>query len=134
MGFPWEMMMSYALLKLIHVSAVLLSYLLFLTRGIWMMRASAQLQQRWVKIMPHVIDTVLLASAIMLAVLIQQNPLTDAWLTAKVVGLLVYIGCGMVALRFGKTRTVKVGSWIMAQIVFFYIVLVALTKNPAILL
>lgn len=128
------MMMSYALLKLIHVSAVLLSYLLFLTRGIWMMRASAQLQQRWVKIMPHVIDTVLLASAIMLAVLIQQNPLTDAWLTAKVVGLLVYIGCGMVALRFGKTRTVKVGSWIMAQIVFFYIVLVALTKNPAILL
>lgn len=134
MGFPWEMMMSYALLKLIHVSAVLLSYLLFLTRGIWMMRASAQLQQRWVKIMPHVIDTVLLASAIMLAVLIQQNPLTDAWLTAKVVGLLVYIGCGMVALRFGKTRTVKVGSWIMAQVVFFYIVLVALTKNPAILL
>lgn len=134
MGFPWEMMMSYALLKLIHVSAVLLSYLLFLTRGIWMMRASTQLQQRWVKIMPHVIDTVLLASAIMLAVLIQQNPLTDAWLTAKVVGLLVYIGCGMVALRFGKTRTVKVGSWIMAQIVFFYIVLVALTKNPAILL
>lgn len=128
------MMMSYALLKLIHVSAVLLSYLLFLTRGIWMMRASAQLQQRWVKIMPHVIDTVLLASAIMLAVLIQQNPLTDAWLTAKVVGLLVYIGCGMVALRFGKTRTVKVGSWIMAQVVFFYIVLVALTKNPAILL
>ncbi len=128
------MMMSYALLKLIHVSAVLLSYLLFLTRGIWMMRASTQLQQRWVKIMPHVIDTVLLASAIMLAVLIQQNPLTDAWLTAKVVGLLVYIGCGMVALRFGKTRTVKVGSWIMAQIVFFYIVLVALTKNPAILL
>ncbi|MCO6427203.1 SirB2 family protein [Nitrosomonas communis] len=126
--------MSYALLKLIHVSAVLLSYLLFLTRGIWMMRASAQLQQRWVKIMPHVIDTVLLASAIMLAVLIQQNPLTDAWLTAKVVGLLVYIGCGMVALRFGKTRTVKVGSWIMAQVVFFYIVLVALTKNPAILL
>ena len=128
------MMMSYALLKLIHVSAVLLSYLLFLTRGIWMMRASTQLQQRWVKIMPHVIDTVLLASAIMLAVLIQQNPLTDAWLTAKVVGLLVYIGCGMVALRFGKTRTVKVGSWIMAQIVFFYIVLVALPKNPAILL
>lgn len=126
--------MSYTLLKLVHISSVMLSYLLFLTRGIWMMRASAQLQQRWVKIMPHVIDTVLLSSAIMLAILIQQNPLVDSWLTAKVVGLLIYIGLGMVALRFGKTRIVKVSAWIMAQLVFFYIVLVALTKNPAIFL
>lgn len=99
-----------------------------------MVRTSTRLQQRWVKIMPHVIDTVLLASAIMLAVLIQQNPLADSWLAAKVVGLLVYIGLGMIALRFGKTRTVRVGAWIMAQLVFFYIVLVALTKNPAVFL
>ncbi len=126
--------MSYTLLKLIHVSSVILSYLLFLTRGIWMIRASAQLQQRWVKIMPHIIDTVLLTSAITLAVLIQQYPLVDSWLTAKVAGLLLYIGLGMMALRFGKTRTIKVSAWIMAQIVFFYIVLVALTKNPAIFL
>jgi uncharacterized membrane protein SirB2 len=84
--------------------------------------------------MPHVIDTVLLSSAIMLAILIQQNPLVDSWLTAKVVGLLIYIGLGMVALRFGKTHIVKVSAWIMAQLVFFYIVLVALTKNPAIFL
>ncbi|WP_371113304.1 SirB2 family protein [Nitrosomonas sp. Nm33] len=134
MGFVWEMVMSYTLLKLIHVSSIMLSYLLFLMRGIWMIRASAQLQQRWIKIMPHVIDTVLLTSAITLAVLIQQNPLVDSWLTAKVAGLLLYIGLGMIALRFGKTRTIKVSAWIMAQIVFFYIVLVALTKNPAIFL
>lgn len=126
--------MSYTLLKLIHVSSVMLSYLLFLTRGVWMIRASAQLRQRWVKIMPHVIDTVLLVSAIMLAILIQQNPLVNSWLTAKIVGLLVYIGLGMVALRFGKTRAVKISAWIMAQITFIYIVLVALTKNPAIFL
>lgn len=126
--------MSYTLLKLIHVSSVILSYLLFLTRGVWMIRASAQLRQRWVKIMPHVIDTVLLVSAIMLAILIQQNPLVNSWLTAKIVGLLVYIGLGMVALRFGKTRVVKISAWIMAQITFIYIVLVALTKNPAIFL
>ncbi len=126
--------MSYTLLKLIHVSSVMLSYLLFLTRGVWMIRASAQLQQRWVKIMPHVIDTVLLVSAIMLAILIQQDPLVNSWLTAKIVGLLVYIGLGMVALRFGKTRAVKISAWIMAQITFIYIVLVALTKNPAIFL
>lgn len=126
--------MSYTVLKYIHVSSVIFSYLLFLTRGIWMMHSSAQLQQRWVKIIPHVIDTVLLTSAITLAVLIQQYPLADAWLTAKVAGLLLYIGLGITAFRFGKTYPIKVGAWIMAQIVFFYIVLVALTKNPTIFL
>lgn len=126
--------MSYTVLKFIHVSSVIFSYLLFLTRGIWMIHSSAQLQQRWVKIMPHVIDTVLLTSAITLAVLIQQYPLADAWLTAKVAGLLLYIGLGITAFRFGKTYPIKVGAWIMAQIVFFYIVLVALTKNPTIFL
>ena len=126
--------MSYTVLKMIHVSSVILSYLLFLTRGIWMMRSSAQLQQRWVKIMPHVIDTVLLTSAIVLAALIQQYPLVDSWLTAKVAGLLLYIGLGMTAFGFGKTYTIKVSAWIMAQIVFFYIILIALTKNPTIFL
>lgn len=128
------MVMTYTLLKLVHVSSVILSYLLFVARGIWMIRGSTQLQQRWVKIMPHIIDTVLLASAVMLVVLTQQNPLVDSWLTAKIVGLLVYIGLGLVALRLGKTRNVKISAWIVAQIVFFYIVLVALTKNPTIFL
>ncbi|HMY91216.1 MAG TPA: SirB2 family protein, partial [Nitrosomonas sp.] len=87
---------------------------------------------RWVKILPHVNDTVLLLSAIMLAITIQQNPLENSWLTAKVIGLLTYILLGMVALRFGKTRRTKITAWIMALMVFGYIVLVALTKNPTI--
>ncbi len=122
--------MSYALLKMIHVGSIILSYLLFITRGIWMMQDSANLQQRWVKILPHIIDTVLLTSAVALAVTLQQNPLSDSWLSAKVVGLLLYIFLGMVVMRFGKTRQTKIVAWIAAQCVFLYIVLVALTKSP----
>jgi len=122
--------MSYTLLKMIHVGSIIISYLLFLTRGIWMMRDSAKLQQRWVKVLPHVVDTVLLTSAIALAVLLQQDPLNNSWLSAKVVGLLLYICLGMVAMRFGKTRKTKIIAWIAAQCVFVYIVLVALTKSP----
>lgn len=124
--------MSYAALKMIHVSSVALSYLLFSLRSMWMMSGSAALRQRWVKIMPHVVDTVLLTSAIMLAVRIQQDPIHDSWLGAKVIGLLVYIGLGMTALRFGKSRQVKISACIAAHLVFFYIVLVAVTKNPLI--
>ena len=122
--------MSYALLKMIHVGSVIVSYLLFILRGIWMMQDSENLRQRWVRILPHVVDTILLTSAIALAMIIQQNPLSDSWLTAKVIGLLLYICLGMVAMRFGKTRQTKMIAWVAAQCVFIYIVLVALTKSP----
>lgn len=115
---------------MIHVSSVIFSYALFFLRGIWLIRDSVSLRQRWVKILPHVIDTVLLTSAILLAMTIQQSPLQDSWLTAKVAGLLLYIGLGMVAMRFGKTRRTKIIAWLAAQCVFIYIVLVAVTKSP----
>jgi len=122
--------MDYAVLKMIHVSSVILSFSLFFLRGIWLIQDSQNLHQRWIKILPHINDTVLLISAILLAVVIQQNPLDHAWLTAKISGLLVYIGLGMVAMRFGKTRKIRITSWIAALCVFAYIVLVALTKSP----
>lgn len=122
--------MDYALLKMIHVGSVILSFSLFFFRGIWLIQDSQNLHQRWVKILPHINDTVLLISAILLAIAIQQNPQEHAWLAAKVSGLLVYIGLGMIAMRFGKTRKVRITSWIAALCVFVYIVLVALTKSP----
>ncbi len=122
--------MSYALLKMIHIGSVIVSYLLFFLRGVWIIKDSTNLHQRWVKILPHVIDTVLLVSAIALAMIIQQSPVSDSWLTAKVIGLLVYISLGMIAIRFGKTRQTKIIAWVAAQFVFIYIVLVALTKSP----
>lgn len=124
--------MSYAAIKMVHVGSVIISYLLFSLRSMWMMQGSAALKQRWVKITPHVVDTVLLTSAIVLATRIQQDPIHDSWLSAKVVGLLMYVALGMMALRFGKTRKAKISACIAAQLVFIYIVLVAVTKNPTV--
>jgi uncharacterized membrane protein SirB2 len=122
--------MEYLSLKIAHVSCVGISYLLFVARGILMMRTSPLLQQKWLKITPHIVDTVLLASAIALAVMSHQYPLAQNWLTAKVAGLLVYIGVGTVALKRGKTRGTRIAAWFAAQAVFFYIVAVALTRRP----
>ena len=122
--------MDYAVLKIIHVSSVGLSYALFVVRGMWMMRESALLQRRWVKIVPHVVDTVLLASAVALAVMSHQYPLVNGWLTTKVIGLLIYIGLGTIALKRGKTRRTRVAAWLAAQAVSFYIVAVAFTRMP----
>jgi len=122
--------MDYASLKIVHVGCVAASYALFVVRGIWMMRESSHLQHRWVRIVPHLVDTLLLASAVALAVMSHQYPLANGWLTAKVAGLLIYIGLGTVALKRGRTRRVRVTAWLAAQAVFFYIVAVAITRQP----
>ena len=122
--------MNLLLIKNIHITCVASSYALFFLRGVWLIQGSPKLRQRWVKIAPHVMDTLLLVSAITLAIGIQQYPGVDAWLTAKVVGLFFYIGFGMTAFRFGKTMRTRISAWVAAQLVFFYIVAVALTHNP----
>ena len=118
------------LLKTIHVTCAILAIGGFTLRGYWMLRASPLLNNTWVKVVPHIIDTVLLAAGILLAINIAQYPGTHAWLTAKVLGLLAYIVLGSVALKRGKTKTIRVTAWITATLVFFYIVSVALTRSP----
>jgi uncharacterized membrane protein SirB2 len=119
--------------KSLHVSAVVLSYALFFLRGVWMLQGSPRLGARWVRTVPHVVDTVLLAAAVVLVFMLRQYPFGTGWLTAKVIGLVVYIGLGTVALRRGRSQRVRLRAWIAAQAVFVYIVSVALTKNPFVL-
>lgn len=121
--------MELTALKSIHVTAAVVSYLLFFLRGVWMIADSPRLHRRWVRVIPHINDTLLLAAAIWMTVVIHQYPGTHAWLTAKAAGLLVYIALGMVALKRGKTRRVRIAAWVAAQAVFFYIVAVALTHD-----
>ena len=120
----------YHLTKFVHELCALASFTLFALRGVWMLRDSPQLSRRWVKILPHGIDTLLLASAIALTLMLHQYPLTHAWLGAKLVALSVYIGLGLVALRYGKTRSVRAAAWAAALAVFLYIASVALSHDP----
>ncbi len=107
-----------------------MSYTLFFVRGLWMMRESPLLGRRWVRVVPHLVDTLLLASAITMALMSRQYPFVAGWLTTKVLALICYIGLGMVALRFGRTRKVRLTAWLAAQAVFLYMVAVAITRNP----
>lgn len=124
--------MDYYALKHTHMTFVALSGALFLLRGLWMLSDSARLQQRWVRVAPHVVDTLLLASAIGLAVWSGQYPLQAPWLSAKLVALVVYIGLGTLALKRGRTPRVRTLAFAAALACFGYIIAVALTKNPLI--
>jgi len=122
--------MSYLAVKHVHLAAVGLSLGLFLLRGFWMLRGSRLLQMRWVRILPHVNDSVLLAAGVWLAYMLRQVPGQSAWLSAKLIALALYIALGTIALKRGRTPKVRAAAWAAALCVFGYIVAVALTKNP----
>ena len=122
--------MDYSTLKHFHMGCAAASGSLFLLRGAWMMRASPMLQQRWVKVAPHLVDTALLVSALILAAWSAQYPFVQGWLTAKVLALLGYIVLGTIALKRGRTLAIRTGAFIGALVLFGYIVAVAVTRQP----
>ena len=122
--------MAYLLLKQLHLATIAITLTLFLLRGAWMVMGSSLLQARWVRIVPHLNDTLLLASGITLAVLMQQYPLVHGWLTAKLIALIVYIVLGTIALKRGKTRAQRIAAWFAALLVFGYMAAVAVTHDP----
>lgn len=121
----------YYAIKHLHVTCVVLSATGFLLRGLWMVTGSPLLQHRLTRVLPHIIDSLLLLSAIALAVLIQQYPFAAGWVTAKVFGLLAYILLGTIALKRGRTMGMRVAAFIAALLVYAWIVSVAVTKNFA---
>jgi uncharacterized membrane protein SirB2 len=117
-------------LKLIHVSCAFASISGFGLRGYWMVSDNPLLQHRLSKVLPHVIDTLLLGSAISLLMVLHLSPLVHLWLGAKIIALLLYIGLGMAALRFGRTKKIKISAWLLALLMAGYIVSVAYSKSP----
>ena len=95
-----------------------------------MINESAMLQAKWVRISPHVIDTVLLLAAIGLMVVTSQYPGGADWLTVKIVALLAYIGLGVFALKRGKTKQIRILFFVAALVTFGFMVSVAFTRSP----
>jgi uncharacterized membrane protein SirB2 len=121
--------MSYLAIKHLHMTCAALSGVLFFTRGILMLRASPLLQRRWLNTGSHAIDTVLLGSALTMAVWSTQYPFVQGWLTAKVIALVLYIVAGGIALKRGKTMRIRTVAFVVALLLFAYIVKVALTRQ-----
>ena len=122
--------MEYATLKLVHQGAVVLSIAGFFVRG-----AAGLAGARWVRgplarTLPHVVDTVLLVSALGLAWMLRLTPGSAPWLLAKILGLVVYVGLGIVALRPGRPAAVRATAWLAALATVAWIVSVAITKTP----
>jgi len=119
--------MNYLAIKHLHITAAVLSILFFTVRAYWSVTGSPRLQGRFVRIAPHVIDTVLLVCGVILASMIGAE---QPWILAKIVGIVVYILVGTIAIKRGKTPAMRAAAALIAILVFFYIVGIAIRHNP----
>ena len=122
-------MPDYTTLKSIHMGAAVLSIGGFVLRYLWMIAQSPLLRARPTRIMPHIVDTVLLGSAILLAWMAGIAPWTAGWLGYKTIALLVYIVLGAIALKRGRTRGARIAAGAAAIAVFASILWVARFKS-----
>ena len=122
--------MMFTIIKSIHVTAVILTISMFLIRMVWMLQGSKLLHHPWVRVVPHVNDTILFFSALGTAIMLGQYPFVNDWLTAKVFALLAYIILGSIALKSGQQRGLAMVAFTGALISFGYILLVARCNDP----
>lgn len=112
------------------MSLAFASILFFMVRAYWSIRVQNLLQQKWVKVLPHLIDTLLLVLGITLMVLLRAWPQHHPWLAVKLLALLLYIVLGTFAIKRGRTAASRAGFALAAILVFAYMLMTAISKDP----
>jgi uncharacterized membrane protein SirB2 len=106
-----------------------ISILGFMVRGVLAINQHAIMRKKWIRILPHINDTLLLSAAIYLAWTLRANPLNHDWLFAKIIALIFYIGIATVVIKTKGTKRIQWACYGLAIMIFSYIVAVAITKS-----
>ena len=120
----------YAQIKLVHVAAVISSGLLFASRGAAQLAGARWTMAAPLRFLSYFIDTVLLTAALMLVTVLHQYPFVQAWLTVKVLLLVLYVVLGSFALKRGHSRSARLACYLVALAVYLFIASVARTHDP----
>lgn len=123
-------MAAIGFLKFVHVACVVLSLAGFLLRMFWAFQHDPRLHHRITRILPHVIDTGLLLSALAMLYVLKLNPFAVAWLSAKIAALLAYILLGAMALKYAPGRRSQLIAFVLAIASYGYMLAVAISKSP----
>jgi uncharacterized membrane protein SirB2 len=120
----------YLNIKALHMGCAMASVVLFLVR-FGFQATNSQLQSlKALRILPHIVNTALLASAIMLTVIIKQRPFADDWVTVKLFGLIAYVVFGVIAMKPQRPAAVRYAALVAALATFAFLISVAVKHSP----
>ena len=121
--------MNFLLLKYVHILSVAVSFALLFIRGIWLLQFYPPAQEKWVKALPHIVDTLLVISA--LGMLYTYPPSGQGeWMTAKITLILVYLGVLVYLLKFARNFLQRLLAWVLASALFLFITSIAVLHHP----
>ena len=120
----------YLIIKNIHMAFATLTIIGFLLRGYWRISGSSFYKSRAMKVLPHTVDALFLATGVWLIVMLNLNPMQHPWLLAKFVALFAYVGLGMIAFRFGRSQEIMLSAFVGAVASFTFVVGAAMAKSP----
>ena len=120
----------YPEIRLAHLLAVAASGALFFVRGLARVAGAGWPRAAPLRYLSYTIDSVLLTAALMLVTILRQYPFAQAWLTVKVLLLVVYVVLGFLAFWKARTRAARATLWVAALAVYAFIVSVARAHHP----
>ncbi|MBL0711781.1 MAG: SirB2 family protein [Colwellia sp.] len=120
--------------KHLHITLAVISVSLFTLRFFWTLVNSSKLQAKWVKITPHIVDTLLLTFGVVMAVQYSINPLEQLWLLEKLLAVVAYIFTGYYTLKLARNKSMQIIGYLGAMGWVMLIVRLAMTREPLFLL
>ncbi len=114
----------------LHMTLAVLSVSLFTLRFIWTLANSSKLQAKWIKITPHVIDTLLLTVGVVMVVQYSINPIEQLWLGEKLLAVVAYIFTGYFTLKLARNKPMQIIGYLGAMGWVMLIVRLAMTHEP----
>lgn len=123
--------MLYYWIKNLHIATVVFNIALFSLRYYWMLGRNPWVNKKFVRRLSQANDSLLLIAGITLAIVSRQYPFEAQWLTVKLMGLLLYILFGTLALKRARSRKAKKIYGLLALLTVGYIVTVALSRTAS---
>jgi uncharacterized membrane protein SirB2 len=120
----------YPLIKSVHVAMVAASVCLFALRGAGSLAGHRWPMWRLLRVTTYVIDTTLLAAALLLVAILPWGLFANGWLAMKLGLLLVYIVLGYAALRVRGGLPVRVLLYVTALLVYGWMYTIARAHHP----
>lgn len=123
--------MEYSTLKLLHQGLVVVSVTGFMARWGWRLTHPAWKPVGVVRAAPHVLDTLLLGTGVVLAYRWSAEPWSADWLVAKLAGVVAYIVLAWIAYRSVNRPKRSLVAGLTALLVIVWVASVAVGHHPA---
>lgn len=117
--------------KHLHMTVAILSVLFLILRFAYGMRSAAHLNKAWLRVLPHVVDGLLILSVIGMLATLGITPFSAPWLTEKLVAFILYVTFSvltLLALRGRIHRSMSIPAFSLAVVSWLWLIHVATSK------